>query len=143
MFCSNCGKELNNNANFCSYCGTALNQASMQTVQTIPVQTTLANSGSGDYRLVLVDTNNTNDSVVANLLEDLLNYSYEDADQLVDLAPVEIADNLSLVQARTLAQAFNEYGCDVSVLDEHGDGVDVSKKATSSIFDSNKLYNLT
>ena len=52
---------------------------------------------------------------------------------------MEISDNLSFLQPRTLAQAFYEYGCQVSIVDTNGDHIDVSEKATSSVYDNDGI----
>ena len=133
MYCSYCGHQLGSDAKFCSNCGKAVNSES--TSLNHPVS--IATSGSGDYRLIFVDRNQCPSDEAEDLIVELLGYSADDADQFVDLAPIEIAENLSALQARTLAQAFTEYGCQVSIVNEHGDHVDLSEKATSSIFDEN------
>lgn len=136
MYCSNCGNQVQDHANFCPNCGQSLTQATLPTVSaSSTLSTSIASSGSGDYRLVFVDRDDCSEADAENLMMDLLGYDAEDADQFVELAPIEIADNLSLIQARTLAQAFTEYGCQVTVLDDSGDIVDISDKATSSVFD--------
>jgi len=37
MFCTNCGKEIGDNASFCTFCGKAVNQASAPTEQKVKV----------------------------------------------------------------------------------------------------------
>lgn len=128
MYCIHCGKPLAENANFCANCGASVHNS-------VSVSSSIASSGSGDHRLILVDRNECSRVDVENLLCDLLGYSAEDADRLVELSPVEIADNLSELQAKTLAQVFTEYGCQISIIDDEGEFVDLSDKADSSVFD--------
>lgn len=136
MYCTKCGNQIVTGSNYCPHCGTAVNTALTHAETTVPVTVpSIASSGSGDYRLIFVDRNQCSASDAEELIQDLLGYSAEDADQFVDLAPIEIADNLSALQARTLAQAFTEYGCQMSIMNENGDTVDLSEKATSSVFD--------
>ena len=130
MYCSNCGAQVNSNANFCPNCGHSL-KSSLSNAFSSSIMT----SSNGDYRLILVDKGSCLNSNVEDLLSDLLGYSTEDADRFVEYAPVEIADNLTLLQASTLAQAFTEYGCQMLVINEDGESIDISEKATSSVFD--------
>ena len=135
MFCTHCGKQLSSGMNFCPYCGQAVSSSvpalSTQEVKSVPI----VSSGSGEYRLILVDRNTCSAEKAEDLIQELLGYSAEDADQFVDLAPIEIADNLSALQARILAQAFTEYGCQMVILDEQGEAVDFSEKATAAVYD--------
>lgn len=131
MYCQNCGASVSSNANFCPNCGKSLSTTSLSTA----FSSTIASSGNGDYRLVLVDNGTCSKNNTEELLCDLLGYNEEDADRFVEYAPVEVADNLSELQARTLAQVFTEYGCQMLVMDESGDVVDITNKADSSVFD--------
>ena len=135
MYCSNCGAQIVSNSNFCSNCGNRISSSSLPAeVQSVPA---IASSSNGDYRLIFVDHDECSVSDAEELIQDLLGYSAADADRFVDAAPVEIADNLTLLQARTLAQVFVEYGCQMTVIDEQGDVVDAADKATSPVLDQN------
>ena len=131
MYCQNCGANIASNANFCPNCGKSVTTTALST----SYNTTIASSGNGDYRLVLVDNGSCTKNNTEELLCDLLGYNEEDADRFVEYAPVEVADNLSELQARTLAQVFTEYGCQMLVMDDQGDIVDIDDKADSSVFD--------
>ena len=131
MYCQNCGASIASNANFCPNCGKSVTTTALST----SYNTTIASSGNGDYRLVLVDNGSCTKNNTEELLCDLLGYNEEDADRFVEYAPVEVADNLSELQARTLAQVFTEYGCQMLVMDDQGDIVDIDDKADSSVFD--------
>lgn len=134
MYCIRCGHQLVSGAKFCSNCGASVSEEPNLSSFS---QVSIASSGSGDYRLILVDCDQCAKEDAEDLIVELLGYSSEDADQFVEMTPIEIAENLSALQARTLAQAFTECGCQMSIVNEQGDYIDLSEKATSSVFDDN------
>ncbi|MBR0137167.1 MAG: zinc-ribbon domain-containing protein, partial [Erysipelotrichaceae bacterium] len=126
-FCSNCGHLLEDSANFCSNCGKAVNSD--------PVYDYEPEDLDVGYRVVLISRGSCSVSNAKELLSDLLGYSSSTAKDLLDEAPVEIADELTEKQAVVLAQALAEYGMEITIVDENNTFVDFSSKATSSVFD--------
>ena len=131
MFCPNCGKQLETAINFCPYCGFSLTEGS--------TAVSLSNVNSAavrEYQLVLVSGGSAGESVLRGLLSDVFNYSYAETTQLLNNVPVQIAQNLSEAEASCIAQMFSEYGAEVTVLDENQVYADLSRKASSSLFNT-------
>lgn len=127
MYCPNCGAEIQSGINFCPYCGTSLN---------VTAAVSVSNNTQNEYQLVLVSRGTCDSATLKNLLEDVFGYSYLQSSSLISSIPVQIAQNLSDEEAAVIAQMFAEYGAEVTVLDEKQSYVDLSHKASSSIFGS-------
>ena len=108
MFCPNCGTQLSSNVNFCPNCGTKVVQV------TTPTQTVQGNM------VMLLSLGTCNRATAAALLRHICGYETEDALLIVDSVPITVARGLTDAQARYLAQAFAEYGLEVSVYDGNG-----------------------
>ncbi len=115
-------------------------QAVVQPVNTVktytmPTYASTYDTGSNEYELILVSTGTCAWNVCNDLIEDLLGYTDAQADRLIRQAPVRIASGLNREQARVLAQAFTEYGAQVSVYLGNG-YVDLGNNINTSIFNS-------
>ena len=133
MFCGNCGAELTAQTNFCPYCGTAL-QSATASVSLLNKAASTAKA-SNEYNLVLVSTGSCDAVTAGDLLEDVFGYTDAESGNLVRMVPVVVGENLTADEAATVAQMYTEYGMEVSVTDKKDQYVDLTGKATSSIFD--------
>ena len=127
MFCSNCGYELTDSMNFCPCCGAALNTSSSVSAVTNP------GTVSG-YHLSLMSLGSCPKNEAADLLEDLIGYDAMMAEAITEEVPCEIAEGLTAVQAKALAQALTEYGMKITVYDENENCVNVNEETTESVF---------
>ncbi len=122
MFCTNCGTQLQNGANFCPNCGTK--------VKVVTPVTTAADAGN---MVMLVDLGTCSRTTAAALLAQICGYASDDALLIVDSAPITIARGLNDAQAKLLAQALAEYGLEISVYD--GTGWKDLESASTSVWD--------
>lgn len=114
---------------YCPYCGAEL-------VSGTGTALTLSSAkAGGEYRLILVSRGTSTQTKTIDLLTDLLGYTETMAEDLYENAPVEIAEGLSAEQAKCLAQAFTEYGIEVSVCDPYGT-VTLQNSSGTSLFSS-------
>ncbi|MCD7767396.1 MAG: zinc ribbon domain-containing protein [Oscillospiraceae bacterium] len=125
-FCPQCGAQTGAGMRFCLSCGAALAAAA------VPVDTVAA-PGS-DYRLILISCGGCSRTQAQSLLRDTLGYTATEARTLTAEAPIEIACALTGQQALYLAQLFSEYGMQLGVTDGAGNYVDISDRASSSVF---------
>ena len=109
MFCPNCGTQLATGVNFCPECGTQVNN--------IARTATVEEKGN---RVMLVSLGDCARPTALALLQQVCGYSPEEAVLIIDNTPLTVARGLSDAQARYLAQAFAEYGMEVSVYDGSG-----------------------
>ena len=72
-------------------------------------------------------------------MSDLLGYTKTTAAELLREVPVEIADELTELQAVTVAQALSEYGMEVTIVDENDAYVDFSGRSKSSVFEADGM----
>lgn len=107
MFCPNCGTQLGAGVNFCPECGTK-------------VTATVAVVDARDNMLMLVSLGTCARTTAAALLQQVCGYDASDALLIVDSVPITVARSLTDAQARYLAQAFTEYGLEVSIYDGNG-----------------------
>ena len=133
MFCGNCGAELTAQTNFCPYCGTAL-QSTTTSISLLNKAASTAKS-TNEYNLVLVSIGSCNATMAGDLLEDVFGYTDAESGNLVRMVPVVVGENLTAEEAATVAQMYTEYGMEVSITDRQDQYVDLTSKATSSIFD--------
>ncbi|MBR0419528.1 MAG: zinc ribbon domain-containing protein [Erysipelotrichaceae bacterium] len=124
-YCPYCGREVSDDMSFCPGCGASLNNE----VRTYTVTEDIENN-TGDYGIYITGLGSASRSNVIDLLEDVLGYTTASATNLVNNIPVQIAGNLSLKQAAVVAQAFEEYGVELSVT--NGDDVEDISSQTSS-----------
>ncbi len=134
-YCPYCGKEISDDMAFCPSCGASLNSE----LRTYTV-TDDVTSNTGDYRIYITDLGTASKANVIDLLEDVLGYTTASATNLVSNIPVQIAGNLSLKQAAVVAQAFEEYGVELSVT--NGDeAADISSQTSlKSLFNSDGSF---
>jgi len=134
MFCGNCGAELTVQANFCPYCGSSL-QSATASISLLNKAASTAKA-SNEYNLVLVSTGSCDATMAGDLLEDVFGYTDTESGNLVRMAPVVVGENLTAEEAAKVAQLYTEYGMNVSITDKQDQYVDLTSKATSSVFDS-------
>jgi len=135
MYCGNCGAELSTQTNFCPYCGSRL-QAATASISLLNKAASTAKSAN-EYNLVLISRGTCDAVTAGDLLEDVFGYTDAESGNLVKMAPVVVGENLTSEEAATVAQMYTEYGMEVSVTDSKDQYVDLSGKATSSVFDNN------
>ncbi len=135
MYCGNCGAELSTETNFCPYCGSALKNPTTS-ISLLNKAVSTAQS-SNVYNLVLISRGSCDATMAGDLLEDVFGYTDAESSNLVSMAPVVVGENLTAEEAATVAQMYTEYGMQVSVTDGNDQYVDLSEKASSSVFDSN------
>ena len=136
-FCVRCGQQLDEGMNYCPVCGTAVTAADTAAETTIPiVDTTPAYdpATASDYRVILFSRGSCSAANARALLRDILGYSASEARNILNIAPVEIACNMTMAQAMYLAQALTEYGIEVTVCNSQG-YVNVPQAATTSVYD--------
>lgn len=124
-YCPYCGKEVSDDMAFCPSCGASLSSE----LRTYTVTDSVI-SNTGDYKIYITGLGSASKANVIDLLEDVLGYTTASATNLVNNIPVQIAENLSLKQAAVVAQAFEEYGIELSVT--NGDEVEDISSQTSS-----------
>jgi len=134
MFCGNCGAELTAQTNFCPYCGNAL-QSVTTSISLLNKAASTAKSAN-EYNLVLVSIGSCDATMAGDLLEDVFGYTDAESGNLVRMVPVIVGENLTAEEAATVAQMYTEYGMEVSITDRQDQYVDLTSKATSSIFDN-------
>jgi len=136
-YCPYCGRQLSDDMSYCPGCGAAVNVSS---VLSYSVNDNTLNVDSGDYKIYITGLGSASKAVVIDLLEDVLGYTTNSAENLVRNIPVQIAGNLSLKQAAVIAQAFEEYGVELSVAN-HDSYEDISAHtSSSSIFNSDGSF---
>lgn len=135
MFCGNCGAELTAQTNFCPYCGNRL-QSATTSISLLNKAASTARDAN-QYNLILVSRGTCDAIMAGDLLEDVFGYTDAESANLVNMTPVVVGENLTAEEAATVAQMYTEYGMEVSVTDRQDQYVDLTSKATSSIFDSN------
>ena len=125
-YCPYCGRQVSDDMSFCPGCGAALNNETRSYTVSDSIETT-----TGDYKIYITGLGSAKKANVIDLLEDVMGYTTTSATNLVNNIPVQIAGNLSLKQAAVVAQAFEEYGVELSVT--NGDEVeDISSQTSSS-----------
>lgn len=134
-YCPYCGTQVTEGMSFCPNCGASLNSE----IRSYTISDTITAS-SGDYRIYITSLGSAAKANVIDLLEDTLGYTSVSATNLVNNIPVQIAGNLSLKQAAVIAQAFEEYGVELSVT--NGDEVEdiSSETSSSSLFNSDGSF---
>ncbi len=136
-YCPYCGNEVTDAMSFCPNCGAQL--PSSNTVTSYTGYSTVQNT-AGDYRVYITGLGTARKADVADLLEDTLGYSSALAAQLLNNMPVQIAGNLSLQQAAVLAQAFEEYGVELSVTNGEESADIASVTSSASLFNTDGTF---
>lgn len=131
-YCTYCGKALDDDARFCSNCGKAVGNTTVSS---------LFNNEPADidvgYRVVLISRGTCSATTAREVICDLLGYTAATARNLIDEAPVEVADELNRLQAKIIAQCLAEYGMEVTVVDENNTYVNLNGETElSSVFDA-------
>ncbi len=131
-YCPYCGKEVSSDMSFCPSCGASLNTNELLSYTLTDEEL----ESSGNYRIYITSLGTSKESVLIDLLEDVLGYTTNVATNFVNNIPVQIAGNLSLKQAAVIAQAFEEYGAEIAVT--NGDDYEdiSSQTSSSSLFNS-------
>ena len=134
VYCKNCGAEVTE-GNFCQYCGQPLTEpnTSISLLNKAVSTAKLDNQ----YSLVLVSCGTCTETMTGDLLEDIFGYTDAESTALINMAPVVVGERLTISEAQTVAQLLTEYGVQVSVTNQQDQYVDLSSKATSSVFDNN------
>jgi len=133
MYCGNCGAELTVQTNFCPYCGTTLQHATTSISLLNKAASTA--KAANEFNLVLVSPGSCDATMAGDLLEDVFGYTDTESGNLVRMAPVIVGENLTAEEAATVAQMYTEYGMEVSITNSQDQYVDLTNRATSSIFD--------
>ena len=132
MHCKNCGASVSG-GNFCVYCGSALTDAS-SSISLFSKAVSTADD-TNQYNLVLISCGTCSKTQTGDLLEDIFGYTDAESSNLISMAPVVVGERLSANEASTVAQLLTEYGVQVSITNQSDQYVDLTEKATSSIFD--------
>ena len=134
-YCPYCGRQVSDDMSFCPGCGAALNSE----IKSYTVDTAVS-TGGGNYKIYIASLGSAGKSQVIDLLEDVLGYTTTSAANLVNNIPVQIAGSLSLKQAAIVAQAFEEYGVELTVTN-NDEYEDISSSTSgSSIFNSDGSF---
>ena len=129
-YCPYCGRQVSDDMSFCPGCGASLNNETRSYTVSEDI-----GSAYGDYKIFITGLGTAKKANVIDLLEDVMGYTTTSATNLVNNIPVQIAGNLSLKQAAVVAQAFEEYGVELSVT--NGDEIEDISAQTSA----NSLFN--
>lgn len=142
-YCPNCGSLIQSPSNYCPNCGFCLTSASAAgTVQ--KEEPASAVSGTARdllprYDVVLVRLGSCSKTACAELIQDMLGCSSTLTESMLRQLPVLLAANLTESQAMTIAQAFCEYGADMTVYTPDG-AVDLAGKAVTPVFDDDSAF---
>ena len=135
-YCPYCGRQVSDDMSFCPGCGASLNSE----VRSYTVTDDDPGVYSGDYKIYITGLGSANKATVIDLLEDVMGYTTSSATNLVNNIPVQIAGNLSLKQAAVVAQAFEEYGVELSVTNKD-EAEDISSyTSNSSLFNNDGSF---
>jgi|GEM_PF-3527482 len=122
--CEYCGQYVDSSLSVCPYCGASLPAVAASTTTT----------ATGDYYVILSSLGSCSAAAARDLLSDLLGYSDAETAEIISVIPAMIAQQLTLDQARAIAQACAEYGMEVALKDSNG-YVTLSDTG-SSVYDS-------
>lgn len=161
-FCPNCGYELGEDMAFCPRCGTNVRAYLGETDALVSVPNTAVtaytapdtnstdsgytttntytntysdSTARSDFRVILVSRGSCSKSTCSELLRDILGYTRTEVNKILRNLPAEVACNMTVDQACTLAQALTEYGLQVSITNDSG-YVDLSQFATHSVYNT-------
>ncbi|MBQ6559307.1 MAG: zinc ribbon domain-containing protein [Erysipelotrichaceae bacterium] len=129
-YCTYCGSAMEDDANYCPNCGGEAYDAGAER----PITEEPDDLDVG-YRIVLFSRGTCSLKTTKEVLCDLLGYTTATVEDLLENMPVEIADELTELQAVTIAQVLAEYGMEITIVDEYNNYVDLSYKAQTSVFD--------
>ena len=150
-YCVTCGAAIEfDDASFCPYCGRKIQTASeivekdtmeslwngISTEDVLDAESVVVEPEDIDegYRVVLISRGSCTLKMAKEVICDLLGYASATVTDLLAEMPVELADELNERQAVVLAQALAEYGMEVTVVDENNRYVNISKKATDTVY---------
>lgn len=133
MYCKNCGASVSS-GNFCQYCGERLTDET-PSISLISKAVSTANLDDR-YNLVLISCGTCSKVTTGDLLEDIFGYTDDESSTLVNMAPVVVGERLNANEAATVAQLLTEYGVQVSITNQNDQYVDLTSKATTSVFDA-------
>ena len=140
-YCVGCGHELNDDDLYCPKCGKR--QSDEETVYLADYLDEIEEEPEDldeGYRVVLVSIGTCKKKTAREVLVDLLGYASSTVDDLLEEVPVEIADELSEIQANVLAKALYDYGMEVTVVDEDNVYVDITEDDDSVYDDDGNLF---
>ena len=124
--CIQCGHELNDDDLYCPKCGKKQRSDEVMLSDYLPyVKEEEPEDLNEGYRVILISRGSCTIKAAKEVLSDLLGYSLATVKTLLDEVPVEIADELTETQARVLAKALDEYGMEVTVVDQYDYYVDI------------------
>ena len=132
-YCTNCGAAVEDTANFCSSCGQPFATVTSNYVTGVLDEPEDLDEG---YRVILFSRGSCKAATAREVIADLLGYSLTTVKDLMDEMPVEIADELTELQAVVIAQALAEYGMEVTIVDQNNRYVDFTDRASNSVFDT-------
>ena len=130
-YCTYCGSAMEDEANYCPSCGREAYDAGMKR----PEEAEPEDRDIG-FRVVLFSRGSCSLKMTKEVLCDLLGYTTATVEDLLDNMPVEVADELTQLQAVTITQVLAEYGMEVTIVDENDNYADLSDLAQTSVFDS-------
>ncbi len=124
--CIQCGYELNDDDLYCPKCGKKQHSDEVMLADYLPyVKEEEPEDRDEGYRVILISRGSCTIKAAKEVLSDLLGYSLSTVKTLLDEVPVEIADELTETQARVLAKALDEYGMEVTVVNQYDYYVDI------------------
>lgn len=100
MFCSKCGKEVNEQEKFCRYCGATITNSNAESNMSFDV--ILTNAG-------------TNQAETTKVIRETTGMSLKEAKEIVDNAPKTLKHNLTKETAEDIKAKLTEVGADVEL----------------------------
>lgn len=112
--CAYCGGSNDDRTGTCAFCGAPLPAAAEE------AGAASSSSEESDYEVILTGRGTCSRTVLNDLLEDLVGYTDQEAEKLINSIPSRIGYAMTRAQAVTLAQGLTEYGARVAVYDPEG-----------------------
>jgi len=119
IICPYCESQIDASSSSCMFCGAPLSSALKTQVVQDDAETNAAEPENTDAscEVILKDLGTCERATCNDLLEDLMGYSDGEAERLINNIPVRIAYMMTRTQAKALAQALTEHGCEIAVVD--------------------------